>query len=107
MSEIIATDANFVKEVIEIKGKPVLVDFWAVWCGPCKMQAPIIDEVAKEIGEQAKVVKVEVDESPNTAGKYNVLSIPTLVIFKDSEMVWQGVGVHQKKVLIDELKKHI
>jgi thioredoxin 1 len=71
------------------------------------VQAPIVDEVATEIGDKMKVVKVEVDESPDTAGKYNILSIPTLVMFKGGEVVWQGVGVHQKPALLDELKKHV
>lgn len=107
MAEITFTDQNFQTEVLGEKEKPVLVDFWAVWCHPCKLQGPIIDEVAVAIGDKAKVGKVEVDESPATAQKFNILSIPTLVIFKKGEMVWQGVGVHQKQAILDELKKHI
>ncbi len=101
------TDANFQTEVLSEKTKPVLVDFWAVWCHPCKIQGPIIEEVAKEIGDKAKVGKVEVDGSPVISQKFNILSIPTLAIFKGGEMVWQGVGVHQKQAILDELKKHV
>lgn len=107
MAEINFTDTNFQAEVLGEKSKPVLVDFWAVWCTPCKIQGPIIDQIAIEIGEQAKVGKVEVDESPVISQKYNILSIPTLAIFKNGEMVWQGVGVHQKQAILDELKKHV
>ena len=107
MAELNVTDQNFQTEVLDEKSKPVLVDFWAVWCTPCKIQGPIINDVAKEIGEQAKVAKVEVDESPVISSKYNILSIPTLAIFKNGEMVWQGVGVQQKQGILDELKKHI
>jgi len=101
----IANDQTFQQEVLNEKDKPVLVDFWATWCHPCKAQEPIIDELISEIGTKAKIVKVEVDESPEVTQKYNVLSIPTLVIFKNGEPVWQGVGVHQKNVLSSELLK--
>lgn len=107
MAEMTFTDQNFQTDVLGAKDKPVLVDFWAVWCTPCKVQGPIIDEVAKDIGDAAIVGKLEVDESPMTAQKFNILSIPTLAIFKNGEMVWQGVGVHQKQAILDELKKHV
>lgn len=107
MAEVHFTDQNFQAEVLDEKTKPVLVDFWAVWCTPCKIQGPIVEDVAKEIGAQAKVGKLEVDESPVFSQKYNILSIPTLAIFKNGEMVWQGVGVHQKPAILAELKKHI
>lgn len=98
-----ANDQSFDREVLQEKSKPVLVDFWATWCQPCKIQEPIIDELIKEIGDKAKIVKVEVDDSPVISQKYNVLSIPTLLIFKNGEPVWQGVGVHQKSALLSEL----
>lgn len=107
MAELNVNDQTFPAEVLGENTKPVLVDFWAVWCYPCKVQGPIIDEVAAEVGDKVKVVKVEVDESPTTASKFNILSIPTLALFKGGEMVWQGVGVHQKQAIIDELKKHL
>ncbi len=106
MAEVIGTDQNFEQEVIQATGQPVLVDFWATCCHPCKIQYPILNEVAKELGDQAKIVKIEVDDNPTIPSKFNVLSIPTLAIFKDGKMVWQGVGVHQKPALLSELKKH-
>lgn len=107
MAEMNFTDQNFQSEVLDEKNRPVLVDFWAVWCYPCKVQGPIIDEISNELGDKAKIGKLEVDESPMTAQKFNILSIPTLAIFKDGDMVWQGVGVHQKQAILDELKKHM
>lgn len=107
MSELVVSDQNFETEVLKHVGQPVLVDFWAVWCYPCKLQAPILEEVDKELSGKVKITKVEVDESPNTAGKFNILSIPTLAIFKDGNLVWQGVGVHQKSVILAELNKHL
>lgn len=106
MAEIIGTDQNFEQEVMKETGRPILVDFWATWCHPCKIQEPILEELAKGLGDQAKIVKMEVDENPVTPQKFNILSIPTLVIFKDGKLVWQGVGVHQKQALELELKKH-
>lgn len=106
MPPVIVNDSNFEQEVVK-SDKPVLVDFWAVWCYPCKAQAPIIEEISNEMGAQLKVAKLEVDDSPNVASKYNILSIPTLGLFKNGEIVWQGVGVHQKNILVDELKKHL
>lgn len=106
MAEVNANDSNFEQEVLK-EEKPVLVDFWAVWCYPCKAQAPIVEALAEEMKDQIKVVKVEVDDSPATAAKYNILSIPTLALFKKGEIVWQGVGLHQKPALMEELNKHL
>ncbi len=106
MAEIVGTDQNFKSEVLEEQQVPVLVDFWATWCTPCKIQGPIIDELSKEMGDKVKFVKMEVDENPTVPGQYNVLSIPTLAIFKHGQMVWQGIGVHQKQALQSELAKH-
>jgi len=104
MSDIILTDANFDQEVLKAD-KPVLVDFWAVWCGPCQTQGPILEEVAKLMEGKAKVGKVNVDENPQSAGKYGVMSIPTLMIFKGGTVVKQFVGVQSKETLISELNK--
>lgn len=87
--------------------QPVLVDFWAEWCGPCKMQDPIIEEVAKSYAGKAKIGKLEVDQNPAMAKKFNVMSIPTLIIFKNGEAVWQGTGLHQKEALEKELNEVI
>ena len=102
MSEIMFTDQNFEQEVLK-SDMPVLVDFWAEWCGPCRMQAPIIEQVAKDFNGKAKVGKLEVDQNPATAQKYQVMSIPTLMIIKKGEIIWQGVGLQQKKNLEDAL----
>ena len=98
------TDANFEEEVLKENEKPVLVDFWAPWCGPCQMMGPILDEVFTETESFAKVGKVNVDENPETAGKYEVMSIPTLIIFKDGKPIKTITGVQSKEVLIEELK---
>jgi len=104
MSDTMLTDVNFDKEVIK-SDKPVLVDFWAPWCGPCRMQGPIIDEVAKLMEGKAQVGKVNVDENPVMAGKYNIMSIPTIMIFHKGQMVKQWSGVQSKETLVGELKK--
>jgi thioredoxin 1 len=90
------TDKNFEEEVIKSK-LPVFVDFFAPWCGPCQMAAPIIDELAKEYEGKAKVVKLNVDESPKAAQKYGVMSIPTVVIFKDGKEAKRTVGFPGKE----------
>ncbi|MBT3356567.1 thioredoxin [bacterium] len=97
-------DANFEEEVLK-SDKPVLVDFWAPWCGPCQMMGPVIDETAKEVEETAKVGKLNVDENSETAQKYGVMSIPTLIIFKGGKNVKQLVGAQSKEVLVEEMKK--
>ncbi|MBT3704370.1 thioredoxin [Candidatus Peregrinibacteria bacterium] len=89
-------DDNFDEEVLRAD-KPVLVDFFAEWCGPCKMMAPVIDELAKEMEGKVVVGKLNVDESPNTAGKYGVQSIPTTILFKKGEEVDRMVGFQSKE----------
>ena len=81
----------------------VLVDFWAPWCGPCKMQAPILDKVADQIGDKAVIAKVNVDEAAPLAAEFGVRSIPTLILFKDGKKVQDFIGVQQENVLIDAL----
>ena len=99
------TDANFATEAIEAsKTKPVLVDFFAVWCGPCQMQAPIIDQVAEAMGDKAVVGKLNVDEAGGVAQAYGVMSIPTLILFKDGKEVKKFVGVQMKDNLIKEIE---
>src|SRR3989339_1144901 len=98
------TDQNFEAEVLK-SDKPVLVDFWAVWCGPCQMMGSIIEELAEEVKEKYKVGKLNVDENRETAAKYAVMSIPTLIIFKDGKAVKQLVGVQAKEGLKEELEK--
>lgn len=104
MADITITDANFDAEVLK-STTPVLVDFWAVWCGPCQMQGPIVEEVATALAGKAKVGKLNVDENPQMAQKYSVMSIPTLMIFKGGMVVKQFVGVQSKETLVSELNK--
>ncbi|MGO4272337.1 thioredoxin [Paenibacillus sp. TAF58] len=89
----------------EIEAGIVLVDFWAPWCGPCKIIAPILDELSAEIGDAAKIVKINVDDNPESASKYNVMSIPTLLVFKDGQLVDQLVGVQPKEKLKAVIEK--
>ncbi|MBJ7347804.1 MAG: thioredoxin [Thermoleophilaceae bacterium] len=105
MSENITevTDDNFQAEVIE-SGTPTLVDFWAPWCGPCRMVAPVLEEIAKERGEAIKIVKLNVDENPNTAAKFQVMSIPTLILFKNGDVAHKVIGALPKRKLDAELE---
>ncbi len=106
MAEFTATDQNFDTEVIQ-SDQPVLIDFWAVWCGPCQMQDPIVDEVAKVLEGKVKVGKLNVDENPGVSQKYLVMSIPTLMIFKNGTIVKQFIGVQSKQTILGELNKLI
>ncbi len=96
------TDQTFDSEVLQ-SSVPVLVDFWAVWCGPCQVQGPIVEEVAAAMGDKAKVVKLNVDENPVNAQKYGIMSIPTLLIYKNGNVVKQFIGVTSKETLVNEL----
>lgn len=97
-------DQNFEAEVLK-SDKPVLVDFYAPWCGPCQMMGPIIDELATEVGDKFKVFKVNVDEHGTIAGQFGVMSIPSLKIFKGGQVVKELVGVQSKMILKAELEK--
>ncbi|TMM40183.1 MAG: thioredoxin [Actinobacteria bacterium] len=89
------TDDTFVSEVLQ-SDTPVLVDFWAEWCGPCLRVAPVLEEIANELGDKVKVVKLDIDANPNTARDYRVLSVPTLTVFKDGEPVQSVAGARPK-----------
>lgn len=106
MVDITVTDANFDNEVLKSE-LPTLVDFWAAWCGPCRMQDPIVDEIARELEGKVKIGKLNVDENPTTAQKFGVMSIPTLMIFKNGTVVKQFIGVQSKETLKGELSKLI
>lgn len=103
MAEIIITEQNFEQEVLNAD-KPVLVDFWATWCGPCRMLAPTIEQVAEEMEGIAKVGKVNVDEQPALAARFGIASIPTLIVFENGKVKNTSVGVIPKSVIVDMLK---
>jgi thioredoxin 1 len=100
------TDQNFVSEVLQ-SDKPVLVDFWAEWCGPCKMVAPVLEEIAGEHGEKLRVVKLNVDENPETAAAYQVMSIPTMAVFVNGQVAKSIVGAKPKSALLRELDTYL
>jgi thioredoxin 2 len=100
-----ASDISFRKELET--ATPVLVDFWAEWCAPCRMTAPVLEEVARDEAGQIKVVKVNVDQNPTTAGRFNIQSIPTLILFKDGQAVETLVGAISKKALMERLAPHL
>lgn len=99
-------DSNFDTDVIKSE-KPALVDFWAEWCGPCKMIAPFLDEAATEYADKMSVVKLNVDESPNIAAKFGIRSIPTLMLFKDGAVQAQKVGAFSKSQLTEFLDSNL
>jgi len=100
------TDKTFQSEVLDYDGV-VMVDFWAPWCGPCRMVAPIVEELASEYEGKAKIAKLNVDENPNTAGKYGVMSIPTLLFFQNGKVVDQIIGAQPKQAIASKLDKYI
>ncbi|HSG63870.1 MAG TPA: thioredoxin [Gammaproteobacteria bacterium] len=100
------TDASFDTEVLE-SDKPVLIDFWAAWCGPCRMVAPVIDALASEYDGKAKIAKLNVDENPEVSRRFNIRSIPTLMVFKDGELKETAVGVRPKPQLEQLLDRYV
>lgn len=103
---IVVTDGDFEAKVMKSE-KLVLVDFWAEWCGPCRMQNPILEEIDKELGDKAVIAKMNVDEQSQTPQKYGIMSIPTLMMFKGGQMVKMWIGVQSKQVLVEEFNKHM
>ena len=101
-----ATDATFKAVVLE-NSKPVLVDFWADWCGPCKQMAPVLDKLAEEHGDKIDVVKINTDQNPDTPRAYNVMSLPTMNVYKDGEVVKQIIGAKPKRLLEKELAEFL
>lgn len=106
MSEIILTDEIFEKEVLK-SDLPVLVDFWAEWCVPCRMLTPLVDQIAQEYTGKIKVAKLNVDECPESASKFNIQSIPTLAVFHNGELVSQNIGVIPKQTIVEMFEKII
>jgi len=105
MAIVDVTDQSFKNEV-ETSGT-VLVDFWAPWCGPCKMIAPVLEELDQEMSDKLKIVKVNVDVNPDTAARFGVMSIPTLIVFKDGQPVDKVVGFQPKDSLKNMLSRHV
>ncbi|MEW6041511.1 MAG: thioredoxin [Elusimicrobiota bacterium] len=106
MPEVILNEKNFKAEVLDVPG-PVLVDFWAEWCGPCRMMGTVIEQLAKDFEGKAKVCKINVDENPGPAGNYNIMAIPTICIFKAGQVVERFVGVQSKESITSKLNSHL
>lgn len=103
MAILNVTDQDFTEESAE---GLVLADFWAPWCGPCKMIAPVLEEIDGEMNDKVKIIKLDVDDNQETAGKYGVMSIPTLLLLKDGNVVDQVVGFQPKEALVELINKH-
>ena len=103
---IAVTDDSFAEDVLA-NDRPVLVDFWATWCGPCRMVAPVLEEIANEKADQLTIAKIDIDANPDTAGKFRVFSIPTLILFKGGEPVKRIVGAKSKAALLRELAEEL
>jgi thioredoxin 1 len=103
---VTVTDKTFADDVLTSE-KPVLVDFWATWCGPCKMVAPVLDEIAGENKDMLTVAKLDIDANPSTARDYGVMSIPTMIVFQDGKAVKQIVGAKPKAALLNDLADYL
>jgi len=107
MAIVNLSDKTFADEVENKEAGTVLVDFWAPWCAPCKMLAPVLDEIDAELGDKVKISKLNVDENPEVPGRFGVLSIPTLILFKDGKEVNKMVGFQSKEQLLEWLNEYI
>jgi thioredoxin 1 len=100
------TDATFDSEVLG-SDKPVIVDFWAEWCGPCRMVSPVLEEIASEYSDKVTIVKLNVDENPRTVQAYNIISIPTMNVYRGGEVVKQIIGARPKAVILRDLQEFV
>ena len=103
----IITDASFQQEVLQASGPPVMVDCWAPWCGPCRVVGPIMDQLAAESNGRYRIAKLNVDENPMTASRYQIASIPTMLIFKDGAMIDRIVGAQPKQAIVERLNRAV
>ena len=106
MSVLALTEENFEAEVIK-SDKPVLVDFWAEWCGPCRMIAPIVEEISKDLAGKLKVAKIDVDKAQELAAQFNIMSVPTLILFKDGEPVDMIIGAMSKDQMLEKINPQL
>lgn len=103
----IVTDASFQQAVLNAAGPPTLVDFWAPWCGPCRVVGPIIEQLAAESGGRYRIAKMNVDDNPMTAARYQIASIPTMLIFKNGAVIDRLVGAQPKQTIVERLNRHL
>src|SRR5262245_42064329 len=101
---VVVTDASFEREVVAIRGRPVLLDCWAPWCGPCRMVGPIMDQLASESDGRYRIAKLNVDENRNIASRYQIASIPTMLIFKDGKLIDRLIGAQPKQAIVERLR---
>ena len=101
---VVVSDATFDREVMGITGRPVLLDCWAPWCGPCRMIGPIMDQLASESQGRYRIAKLNVDDNPGIASRYQIASIPTMLIFKDGKLIDRLIGAQSKQVIFDRLR---
>lgn len=106
MSELILTEENFDQSVLQAE-KLVLVDFWASWCGPCRMMAPVLEELAHEMADSVTIGKINVDDQSSLAQRFNILSIPTFILFKKGQVIEQFSGAMSKQAFKDHIEKHL
>jgi len=103
---VIITDQTFERDVLQATGRPILLDCWAPWCGPCRMIAPILDQLAAESAGRYRIAKLNVDENPQTAARFQIASIPTMLIFKDGKLIDRLIGAQPKQAIADRLQHH-